>query len=546
MSFFSPPAYSLLCLILSLLSLGQGSFVLIKNHRATINRSYFLFCVGIFLWLFPIALLSTKSFSLFASTALAKIVFIGVNILPCAALHFTSEFLGSNKPRNTYLIVIFDYIASALFIFVLIFSNNFITGVYEYSWGYFPKGGIIHVADVLLVMSSAIYAVVLLMLGLKKIMSIEGRSKRYHECKAVLIAFIFVTMAGTDFLHNWGIDFFPVGSIFVTLFLTFINYAIFKHKLLGISVVLRSGIAYSILVSMVTALYFLAVYVSGMLVGDLTRVHSPALILVILALITFLFRPIEKWIHELIDKLFVIKPREIIEKENLLLLTELQKQDRMKAVSALAAGMAHEIKNPLTSIKTFAEFLPKKYDDIEFRNKFSKLVIDEVDRVNSIVQQLLDFSKPTDPILKLLKISETMDETLSLLSSNLIQHKISLNKDFDSSLMTMVDKNQLKQAFLNLLLNSIQSMSTGGTLTIGVKPLRSKFISIIIQDTGAGINSEHLNHIFDPFYTTKEGGTGLGLAIVHSIITKHGGKIDVQSTVGVGTTVTITLKRYMQ
>jgi signal transduction histidine kinase len=220
---------------------------------------------------------------------------------------------------------------------------------------------------------------------------------------------------------------------------------------------------------------------------------------------------------------------------------EILKQDRLKAVATLAAGMAHEIKNPLTSIRTFAEYLPEKYADPEFRGKFKKIVVDEVDRVNSIVQQLLEFSKPKEPELKPVSIVDILDDTLGLITSKLLDHKIALSREYQASPQILADRNQLKQAFLNLFLNSIQAMPGGGTLTVKTTLTGNNRLLVAISDTGTGIPKESLPHIFDPFYTTKESGTGLGLSIVHGIVLKHKGKIRVESGSG-GTTISVALK----
>jgi signal transduction histidine kinase len=215
---------------------------------------------------------------------------------------------------------------------------------------------------------------------------------------------------------------------------------------------------------------------------------------------------------------------------------------KLAHLGEMTEEIAHEIKNPLTSIKTFAEYLPKKYDDPGFREKFSRIVVDEVDRVNNIVKQLLEFSKPKELELRSESITGILDDTLGLLNNNLIQNKIEVVKNYKDSPVLPVDKNQLKQAFLNLFLNSIQAMPNGGTLTVSVL-LSSDLCSLItISDTGSGIPKDQLDHVFDPFFSTKESGTGLGLSIVHGIITKHGGKISVESVVGGGTTIRATLK----
>ncbi|HXV18742.1 MAG TPA: ATP-binding protein, partial [Candidatus Omnitrophota bacterium] len=139
-------------------------------------------------------------------------------------------------------------------------------------------------------------------------------------------------------------------------------------------------------------------------------------------------------------------------------------------------------------------------------------------------------------------ICSILDDTLELLTSHLLKSHIELHRTYPKMLLLFIDRNQLKQAFLNIFLNSIQAMPNGGKLYVSLEMAGTSNVIISIRDTGAGIPKEELPHIFDPFHTTKEAGTGLGLSIVHGIIEKHGGEIKVESEVGRGTTISVILK----
>ena len=234
-------------------------------------------------------------------------------------------------------------------------------------------------------------------------------------------------------------------------------------------------------------------------------------------------------------------PVEIAE-QNELLRREVAEKEKFKAVATLAGGVAHEIKNPLTAIQTFSEFLPQKLNDKEFLNKFAAIVGTEVNRIDQLVHQLLDFAKPSPLSLKETNIHNLIDETLDFLNSKFIQHKIKIEKKYDinkESLLS-VDPIQLKQVFMNIFLNAIDAMSQSGTLTVATKTTDAS-LEIIIQDTGCGITPKDLSHIFDPFFSNKDNGTGLGLSITHGIIQEHKGKIRVESVGGQGTDFTIEL-----
>lgn len=240
---------------------------------------------------------------------------------------------------------------------------------------------------------------------------------------------------------------------------------------------------------------------------------------------------------------------------------QVRRTDRLASLGTLAAGMAHEIKNPLVSIKTFTQLLPERYDDADFRETFSSLVGGEVKRIDSIVNQLLRFSRPSKPVLAAISLHDLLNSALKLLQQQMRSKDIQLATSFTTAPDKInADGDQLSQAFINFFLNAIESMQQGGTLTVTTTlpapghpagawwnghPDRS-MILIGIQDTGEGIPAADLSHIFDPFFTTKAQGTGLGLSVAHGIIHEHGGLIDVKSAPGYGTTFTIAIPLFQE
>lgn len=234
---------------------------------------------------------------------------------------------------------------------------------------------------------------------------------------------------------------------------------------------------------------------------------------------------------------------------------QIRRSDRLASVGTLAAGMAHEIKNPLVTLKTFSQLLPERYEDPDFRQSFSSLVGREVTRIDAIVNQLLRFSRPVEPSLEPLNLHEVLEHTVSLTQQQLKQRDITFHKGWTaSSDLILGDHDLLVQAFLNFYLNAVEAMEDRGTMTVRTENLTAPTgerdlwgqaintaqIRVEIQDTGRGIPAETVPFIFDPFYTTKANGTGLGLSVAHSIIQKHGGTIEVESKLGLGTTFTLT------
>lgn len=529
-SSFSTSLYPVMPLLGSLLFLCLGTATFFSRPTSSVKYALFFLCIQTFLW--QAMWLTTYFCRPNQLTLFVKIAYVGITPLPFTFLHLIILYL---KEKKYLPLVYLFYGISIILICTLPVNDLFIAGHQTFQWGHFTLPGPLFTYFAALTVLSLIIGVALLVRHNPD----EANAIHVHYLR---VALIFYALAATDFMQVYGYAGYPVGSLFFLVSCLILSYAILKHKLLDVKIIIRKAVfftALAILISMIYLSLILLFYVSF-----LSKHTSPGVSsLLSIVVIAILFKPVEVLLHRWLEKAFFKGTISQISDQKHSLLTELQRQERLRSVGLLAAGMAHEIKNPLTSIKTFAEYLPKKYDDSEFRLKFSKLIVDEVDRISSIVQQLLDFAKPAEPELKLTNISEILDGTLSLLTSNLLKARVDLIRSIDPTLIVMADKNQLRQALLNLILNAIQSMSTGGSLTITAISRGTKAVTIVISDTGAGINKEHLPHIFDPFYTTKEAGTGLGLAIVHSIITKHGGKIDVQSTVGSGTTVTITLKR---
>jgi signal transduction histidine kinase len=234
-----------------------------------------------------------------------------------------------------------------------------------------------------------------------------------------------------------------------------------------------------------------------------------------------------------------------------------QRADRLSSIGTLAAGMAHEIKNPLVSIKTFAQLLPTRYEDTDFRETFAEVVLTEVERINSIVTGLLDFARPKQASFAVYNLCAIVGEVLTLVENQARTGDITIKSRFEEpELQIYGDEQQLHQVFLNLVLNAIDAMghTREGFLSVSIDlgrmhtrnnrlaPLLDvESVRVTIEDTGCGIPQETLERIFTPFYTTKEDGSGLGLSVVHGIVTEHGGEIDVKSAVQEGTAFTVTL-----
>jgi len=219
---------------------------------------------------------------------------------------------------------------------------------------------------------------------------------------------------------------------------------------------------------------------------------------------------------------------------------EVRRKEKLAAIGGLAAGVAHEIRNPLSSIKGLASYFKNKFEEDSDDKEAAGVMIQEVDRLNRVISELLEFARPTHLNLKPVDINELLKHSVRLIQQEAATKRVTIKLNLSQQGMTgEIDSDRLSQCLLNLYLNAIQAMDNGGRLTIENSITEESLIKIEIKDTGSGINTEDLNKIFDPYFTTKTQGTGLGLAIVHKIIEAHKGEIKVRSISGNGTAFTI-------
>ena len=224
---------------------------------------------------------------------------------------------------------------------------------------------------------------------------------------------------------------------------------------------------------------------------------------------------------------------------------------KLRAIGTLTAGIAHELNNPLNNIVLTASVFKEDYDDLEDEERFDMLtdLVNEADRAQKIIRNLLDYARESEIESVSVDLQGIIRETLRLAGNQIVLSKVKVDFKFTDTLPHVLgDRKQLIQVFLNIILNSLDAMQKGGTLTISIEISKNRdYVFTKFADTGTGIVEEKLSFIFDPFYTTKpEGkGTGLGLSVSQSIIKKHGGDIAVESQVNKGTIITVSLPAAM-
>ncbi len=222
---------------------------------------------------------------------------------------------------------------------------------------------------------------------------------------------------------------------------------------------------------------------------------------------------------------------------------EVERTQRLASLGRLAAGIAHEIRNPLSSIKGFATYFRERYRDVPEDQKTAEIMVQEVERLNRVIGQLLEFARPMSVRKKPTSLQTVIQHSLKMIERDAQAKNIHIRTNLSPEIQEVsIDPDRMNQVFLNLYLNGIEAMEDGGTLSVDLYSDEDRRqIKIAVSDTGTGINKEDLVHVFDPYFTTKQSGTGLGLAIVHKIIESHKGEVKVESVAGKGTTVTIIL-----
>ena len=217
----------------------------------------------------------------------------------------------------------------------------------------------------------------------------------------------------------------------------------------------------------------------------------------------------------------------------------LRRAEQLKTLGEMAAGMAHEVKNPLAAIRSSAQILTGRLNGKEA--ELAQIVVNEVDRLNRVVNEFLDYARPAplkrEPVL----LSGLLDSCLELLAPVIKQAGVTVKRAYpEREHKVNADPNQLRQVFLNLILNAVQAMCSGGEVALDLKQ-EGGYTRVSVRDTGPGIPSDKLRQVFEPFYSTKPGGTGLGLPIAQRIVTEHGGRLEIACATNAGTAAEVVL-----
>ncbi len=441
--------------------------------------------------------------------------------------HFVYSYFNLKRKR----MLVFAYIQTIISACLFLFYKPYVTTKFLFNSIHYIMFNFFSNISIMIWWSVVLYAFYQFIIHIKDNKSLKNASF------VMFWAWIIGFAGGTStFLPSYGIMLYPAWQIFVCVYVGIMTYVIFYHRLLPIKIVIKRSIIYSLLVATISLTYFISVVISQRLFSEYFGLSSTLISSIIIAIA---FIPIKNRIQLSVDNLFLKAAPIEIAHQNEQLREEVAQTEKFKIIANLASSIAHEIKNPLTALQTFNEYLPQRKNDPEFMEKYRRIVSQEIERINGLTEELLDFAKPCSPQIQQINPNEIITQIIQLVQQQCSSNKINIELKLESNILLFADPNQLKQALLNIILNAIDAMSDGGTLTI--KTFGNDQYTITVSDTGPGIDPKDLPHIFEPFYTKKEKGTGLGLAITQGIIEKHGGKLTVESTLNQGTIFRITL-----
>ncbi len=520
-----------------LLALVLGILVLSKSQGLAERKVFAWLCLTMFGWLFGYSFMEASS-SYDRALLFGRIGHSSAILAPIVYLHFTRYLL---KLQWLTRLSLAYYVVGLPFLF-LTWSPHYyplIPRVVKQPWGFYVVGSAAMLIDALICLAVVFFCWTLFFLSCRKAKR-TGDLVEYNRLKWCSIALAIFSLGALDYLPKFGVAYYPLGFITTTIFVSLVSYAILAHQLMDIRIVIRKSLVYSILIACIAVTYLMVVLIAEKYFQWLMGYHSLGATLLVAFLTAIFFNPLRNRIQAFVDHaLFRATPIELAE-ENKRLMQEVSQSEKLKSVAALTAGMAHEIKNPLCAIKTFVEYVPERHNDPEFQEIFSRIVPKEVNRIHALVQRLLDFAKPSPANKRLVRASFLIDETLEFLSAALLEKRIQIIRAYSECDTLYADPIQMKQVFLNLLLNSIDAMEGPGNISVSTIQ-ENAHIEVLVTDTGRGISRKDLERVSEPFYTTKSNGTGLGLSIVRNIIQEHEGRMEIESCEGLGTTVRITL-----
>jgi len=516
----TPPILSLI------LFLFFGVIVYLNNRKSIVNITFILVCLATVWWQFSwFILFNTKNEA--TASYLVKIGYIGIIFIPVFFFHFFISFLQNASKLDRYLLY-FSYLISLIFEFFLLTTNYFINGFYRYFWGFYPRAGFLHPFYLLLLTVLTVRALYLLLSSLKK--QKTAQPKEYNQTKYILWALVFYIFAASDFFINYGIEFYPLGFLFILFFLGITAYAIIKHYFFGVKVILTEILVAAIAMLLLTQFFL-----------------SQSIFEYVWKGILFLLFVIFGYIL-IISILKEVQYREQLQHAY----QELQKLDEAK--SEFVSIASHQLRTPLTAIKGYVSLLlAGSYGELTDKNRPPiENIYKSSERLIKLINELLNISRIEAGKIEInferAYLEEIIDSVTEELKLQAEERGLYLKKEKPKASLPelLIDKDKTKQVIMNVVDNAIKYTNKGGII-IKTKTKDSKAL-IEVSDTGEGMSKEEIAKLFKSFSRGSAGnelfvnGAGLGLHIARRFVEIQGGRIWAESPgKGKGSTVIIEL-----
>ncbi|MDI6731082.1 MAG: ATP-binding protein [Candidatus Margulisbacteria bacterium] len=528
-----------LVLSTAVISFILAVFIFSRGTNKVLNQTLALFCLAIGVWTLGQAL------GAMAAHKDLVLLFTRINVgaavmVPAFYLHFVFSLLNLNEKHRKILYSV--YTAAAIFI-ISSFTPFFVKDVAPvFGLKYYPQAGWVYPFFTLYVVLVFMSGIGTLLLGVKNAAG-EQYKKLVYVFSASLIGFLGSL---TLFLPVFHVNFPILNPVLLPIVLIIMVYAIVRHQLLDITFIINQSLVYSALTFLFASFYVIAVVVANAYFSDFLR-SAPLLTPILVVFVSVMvFQPVKNRVQNGVDKLFFrgeyyyLKTINDLSEENQKLFRYLLRADKLAALGTMAAGMAHEIRNPLAAMKGMAQVLPANLNDEEFMRDYIDIVPRQIDRINRIVENLLKAGKTTKLEAVQVDVNAIINEVLDFHAKLLQKQAINIDRQLSGRLLAYADPDQLQQVLANLVLNAVQAMPGGGNLTI-ISWQEGERAGVKVIDTGVGIPADKLEKIFDPFFTMKEEGTGLGLFVAYRIMQEHGGTIEATSQLGKGCEFTLWL-----
>ncbi|MBU0672562.1 MAG: hypothetical protein KJ732_06015 [Candidatus Margulisbacteria bacterium] len=514
-------------------------FVFSKGKEKAVNRTLALFSLTLAVWTLA------QSIGEMAEAKAVVLIWTRINVgaavlLPVLYLHFILSLLELKDGKKKILQIAYGL---DLIFLVLVFTPWFVKDVAPVAgFKYYPQAGIVYPFFAIYLFSCFLYSLVQLVLALR-----QAGGENYRRLLYVFVASVVGFFGGaTTFFPVFNIAFPVISHFALPIYVAITVYAIVRHKLLDITILVREGLIYSCLTILFAGFYVLVVLIANYLVSYFVHLNPLVTMFMVVFVSVIIFQPVRNRVQRMVDRVFFMgeyryqKTINDLSEENRKLFRGLLQADKVSALGTLAAGMAHEIKNPLASIRAMTQILPENLNDKEFLKDYNEMIPRQLERINRIVENLLKVGKTAKLERLEVDINSIIREAVELNASLCKKQEIEIALNLNPLPKIIADPEQLQLVFTNLILNAVQAMPDEGKLAIS-SSMSIERIVVQVADNGSGIPADKLDDIFDPFFSLKEKGTGLGLFTAYRIIQEHGGSIEVASQQGKGTKFTIWL-----